>query len=63
MGKAIGGISIDVGVQISEETINRCITILNWWLKDNPDKTLKVMKMHDLGEIERQLYITTEENE
>ena len=34
----LGGITINVGINISEETVNRCCQILQMYLADNPDK-------------------------
>lgn len=36
----LGGITINVGVNISDETVKRCCQILTMFLKDNPDKTV-----------------------
>lgn len=34
----LGGITINVGINISEETVRRCCQILQLYLADNPDK-------------------------
>lgn len=34
----LGGITINVGINISEETVGRCCQILQMYLADNPDK-------------------------
>lgn len=34
----LGGITINVGINISEETVQRCCQILQMYLADNPDK-------------------------
>ena len=34
----LGGITINVGINISEETVRRCCQILEMYLADNPDK-------------------------
>lgn len=34
----LGGITINVGVHISYETVQRCCEILRMFLMDNPDK-------------------------
>lgn len=34
----LGGITINVGINISEETVGRCCQILQMYLSDNPDK-------------------------
>ena len=37
----VGGITISVGVNISEETVQRCCQILQMYLQDNPDKVVR----------------------
>ena len=34
----LGGITINVGINISEETVRRCCQILQMYMADNPDK-------------------------
>lgn len=34
----LGGITINVGINISDETVGRCCQILQMYLADNPDK-------------------------
>ena len=34
----LGGITINVGINISDETVRRCCQILQMFLADNPDK-------------------------
>lgn len=34
----LGGITINVGINISEETVERCCQILQMYLADNPNK-------------------------
>jgi hypothetical protein len=34
----LGGITINVGINISEETVGRCCQILQMYLADNPNK-------------------------
>ena len=34
----LGEITINVGINISEETVHRCCQILQMYLADNPDK-------------------------
>lgn len=40
----LGGITINVGVNISEETVQRCCQILQMYLADNPDKIVSSMQ-------------------
>lgn len=37
----LGGITISVGVNISEETVQRCCQILQMYLQDNQDKIVR----------------------
>lgn len=34
----LGGVTINVGINISEETVRRCCQILQMYLADNPNK-------------------------
>lgn len=36
----LGGITINVGINISEETVGRCCQILQMYLADNPGKVV-----------------------
>ena len=38
----VQGLSIDIGVTIPEDTVDRCLAILSMWLTDNPNMTLEV---------------------
>ena len=40
----LGGITINVGINISEETVQRCCQILLMYLADNPDKIVRSMQ-------------------
>lgn len=44
MAKATS-ITVDVSVNISDETICRCLRILEMWMDDNPDKKIVVDKV------------------
>lgn len=35
-------IKIDVGLSVDDDTLNRILTMLEWWLADNPDKTIVI---------------------
>lgn len=43
------GIRIEMGVTISEETVQRCLNLLRMWLEDNPDKTILVDRSQQYG--------------
>ena len=36
------GITVEVNAEmrISDETVNRCLKLIQWWLNDNPDKRI-----------------------
>lgn len=36
----LGGITINVGINISEETVGRCCQILQMYMADNPNKVV-----------------------
>ena len=38
----VQGLSIDIGVTIPEDTVQRCVAILNMYLTDNPDMEVEV---------------------
>lgn len=38
----------DVGIQISEKTIGRALTIIDWYLADHPDKTIIIEQEDDM---------------
>lgn len=40
----LGEITINVGINISEETVQRCCQILQMYLADNPDKIVSSMQ-------------------
>ena len=40
LGKANGAITIEVGVSISNETIELCLSIIEYWLNQNPNKRI-----------------------
>lgn len=40
----LGEITINVGINISEETVQRCCQILQMYLADNPDKIVTSMQ-------------------
>lgn len=35
-------IKIDVGLSVDDDTLNRILTMLEWWLADHPDKTIVI---------------------
>lgn len=59
------GIRIEMGVTISEETVQRCLNLLRMWLEDNPDKTIIVdrSQRYGKGEIITEIYVAPVEEE
>ena len=35
-------VDVEVGMTIPDSTVKKCLSILNIWLEDNPNKTLKM---------------------
>ena len=56
----LGGVTINVGINVSNETVQRCCQILQMYLADNPNKTIVV---DDGGDGERWVYVTAREGE
>lgn len=56
----ISDISFNVGISISEETVYRCCRLLEIYLQDHPDLTLKAegAKMYGSDEYRVSVYIT-----
>lgn len=34
-------ITVAVNMGISQETVERCLKVIEWWLNDNPDKRIR----------------------
>ena len=41
-------ITVDVKVKIPDETICRCLRILEMWMDDNPDKNIVVERVEEI---------------
>jgi len=56
----LGGITINVGINISEETVQRCCQILQMYLADNPNKIVSCIQGEYpsvwIGEIDNRVY-------
>lgn len=52
-------LQINVGISISDETVQRCCQLLSIYLTDNPNKTVEVSWYHDIDKIYSNVYITT----
>lgn len=59
------GISIEMGVTISEQTVNRCLSLLTMYLEDHPDITIAVNRARDYktNEVQPYVYLTQVEEE
>ena len=42
----MAGMSVDVNV--TETTVNRCLTLLEWYLQDHPNKTIEFVQEDDM---------------
>ena len=52
MDKSAGTISINVKVEIPDETVENCLKIIEMWLNDNPDMRIKGGTRLDNNKIE-----------
>ena len=43
----LNGITINIGVTVSEETVRRCCEILGIYFQDNPNKGLELFRSKD----------------
>ena len=56
-------ITINIGVTIPEDTVQRCIQILNMFLTDNPNLTIKIYEENGPDRIYRYMQIEPKEKE
>ena len=54
----LNDLQINVGISISDETVQRCCQLLSIYLTDNPNKTVEVSGYHDIGKVYRNVYIS-----
>ena len=40
LGKANGAITINIGVDIANETVELCLSVIEYWLNRHPDKRI-----------------------
>ena len=59
----LDGITINIGVAIPEETVHRCVQILNMHLTDNPNLTIKVYDDNYHDHLERYIQFEPKEND
>lgn len=50
-------ITVDVRVNIPDETICRCLRILEMWMDDNPDKNIIVEQVYGIDRIYHKIHI------
>lgn len=50
MKRDLDGITVNIGVTISQQTVQRCLDILGMYLTDNPDVELEVFKQNIEGD-------------
>ena len=34
-------VEVSANMRVSDETVNRCLKLIQWWLNDNPDKMIE----------------------
>lgn len=56
MAKA-DSITFNVRLNIPDETICRCLRILEMWMDDNPDKRIIVERDGDIGEFRHKIHV------
>lgn len=61
MAKATS-ITVDVKVGIPDETIRRCLRILEMWMDDNPNKKILVDRVYTTTGFHHQIYIKEADN-
>ena len=57
----LDGITINVGVALSEDTVQRCVALLNMYLTDNPNLTIEVCEAKDPDILHRYIYFVPKE--
>lgn len=50
-----GDLTLDVNLNISEETVRRCVELLSMFLSDNPHLDIEIMEFHDASGISRRM--------
>ena len=46
-------VEVNAEMRISEETVNRCLKLIQWWLNDNPDKRIVGCIRNANGKVEK----------
>lgn len=50
-------IKVDVHVRIPDETICRCLRVLEMWMDDNPDKNIVVERIQGVDSFHHKIHI------
>lgn len=45
-------VEVNAEMRISDETVNRCLKLIQWWLNDNPDKRIVGGMRNENGKVE-----------
>ena len=60
----IGELSVNIGIEVSEETVQRCCQLLQMYLENHPEKIVKTEWSNYYGEGEQPMvYIDSRETE
>lgn len=46
-------VEVKAEMRISDETVNRCLKLIQWWLNDNPDKRIVGGMRNENGKVEK----------
>ena len=46
-------VEVNAEMRISDETVNRCLKLIQWWLNDNPDKKIVGGIRNPNGKVEK----------
>lgn len=57
MAKMAGSITIDVHVGIPDETIKRCLRVVEMWMDDNPDKQIVINRVYTANGFHHEAHI------
>lgn len=50
---SVSGLTINVGISISRDTVDRCLQLLSIYLTDNPEFDIRSFEYHDVEGIFR----------
>lgn len=46
-------VEVSTNMRVSDETVNRCLKLIQWWLNDNPDKRIVGGMRNANGKVEK----------